>query len=130
MTDDRTWFTNDQNLTYRFNNGIPNQLTESISPWMNNARAAWDGCSCRHNSTHDRFTLQGALRFDRAVSWFPEQREGPRGFSLTPSSSRQRAASTVTRISRRELGSSTTYRARPRRRSRHTWAGTSKARGR
>ena len=43
MTDDRTWFTNNQNLTYRFNNGVPNQLTESISPWVNNARAAWDG---------------------------------------------------------------------------------------
>ncbi len=43
MTDDRTWMTNDQNLTYRLNNGVPNQLTESISPWVNNARAAWDG---------------------------------------------------------------------------------------
>jgi hypothetical protein len=30
MTDDRRWMTNDQNLAYRFNNGIPNQLTESI----------------------------------------------------------------------------------------------------
>ena len=27
MTDDRTWMTNDQNLTYRVNNGVPNQLT-------------------------------------------------------------------------------------------------------
>ncbi len=27
MTDDRTWYTNSQNLTYRFNNGVPNQLT-------------------------------------------------------------------------------------------------------
>ena len=43
MTDDRTWFTNNQNLTYRVNNGVPNQLTQSISPWVNNARAAWDG---------------------------------------------------------------------------------------
>ena len=42
MTDDRTWMTNNQNLTYRFNNGVPNQLTESISPWVNNARAGWD----------------------------------------------------------------------------------------
>ena len=43
MTDDRTWMTNDQNLTYRFNNGVPNQLTQSISPWVNNARVAWQG---------------------------------------------------------------------------------------
>ena len=27
MTDDRTWLTNNQNLTYRVNNGVPNQLT-------------------------------------------------------------------------------------------------------
>ncbi len=43
MTDDRTWMTNDQNLTYRFNNGVPNQLTQSISPWVNDTRVAWDG---------------------------------------------------------------------------------------
>jgi hypothetical protein len=43
MTDDRTWYTNNQNLTYRVNNGVPNQLTESISPWVNNASVAWDG---------------------------------------------------------------------------------------
>ena len=48
MTDDRTWMTNDQNLTYRFNNGVPNQLTQSISPWVNNARVGLAGrCSCR-----------------------------------------------------------------------------------
>jgi hypothetical protein len=84
MTDDRTWFTNDQNLTYRVNNGEPNQLTQSISPWVNNARAAWDGLFVQDQWTHRRLTLQGALRFDRARSWFPEQREGPSRFLLTP----------------------------------------------
>ena len=29
MTDDRTLMTNNQNLTYRLNNGVPNQLTQS-----------------------------------------------------------------------------------------------------
>src|SRR5262245_27999968 len=29
MTQDITWTTNNQNLTYRFNNGVPNQLTQS-----------------------------------------------------------------------------------------------------
>ena len=42
MTDDRTWMTNNQSLTYRVNNGVPNQLTQSISPWVNNARAGWN----------------------------------------------------------------------------------------
>ena len=80
MTDDRTWFTNNQNLTYRFDNGVPNQLTESISPWVNNARASWDGVFAQGRWTRERLTLQGAVRFDRARSWFPAQQEGPSRF--------------------------------------------------
>ena len=60
MTDDRTWMTNNQNLTYRFNNGVPNQLTQSISPWVNNARAAWERSFVQEHWTRDRLTLQGA----------------------------------------------------------------------
>jgi carboxypeptidase family protein len=84
MTDDRTWMTNNQNLTYRFNNGIPNQLTQSISPWVNDARAAWDGVFVQEQWTRNRLTLHGALRFDRASSWFPAQQEGPSRFLPTP----------------------------------------------
>ncbi|HKE85200.1 MAG TPA: TonB-dependent receptor [Vicinamibacterales bacterium] len=80
FTDDRTWFTNDQNLTYRVNNGIPNQLTESISPWVNNARAGWTAFYAQEQWTMGRLTLQGALRYDRAGSWFPEQTIGPTRF--------------------------------------------------
>jgi hypothetical protein len=76
MTDDRTWMTNNQNLTYRVDNGEPNQLTQSISPWVNNARAGWDGLFVQEQWTGRRLTLQGAVRFDRARSWFPEQQEG------------------------------------------------------
>ena len=83
MTDDRTWFTNDQNLAYRFNNGVPNQLTQSISPWVNDSRAAWQAVFVQDQWTHRRLTLQGALRFDRAWSWFPAQREGPSRFLPT-----------------------------------------------
>lgn len=84
MTDDRTWMTNNQNLTYRVDNGVPNQLTESISPWVNDARAAWQGLYVQEQWTHDRVTLQGALRFDRSWSWFPAQQEGPSRFLPTP----------------------------------------------
>ena len=84
MTDDRTWMTNDQNLTYRLNNGVPNQLTESISPWVNNARAAWDGVFIQDQWTRGKLTLQGALRFDRSYSWFPQQTEGPSRFLPSP----------------------------------------------
>jgi hypothetical protein len=84
MTDERTWFTNDQNLTYRVNDGVPNQLTQSISPWVNNTRVAWVGLFIQDQWTRDRLTLRGALRFDRAVSWFPQQQEGPSRFLSNP----------------------------------------------
>ena len=84
FTDDRTWFTNDQNLTYRLNNGVPNQLTQSISPWVNNARAGWTAFYAQEQWTLGRLTLQGALRYDRAGSSFPEQEIGPTRFLPTP----------------------------------------------
>ena len=42
MTDDRQWFTINQNLSYRVDNGVPNQLTQLISPWVNNTRVGLD----------------------------------------------------------------------------------------
>ena len=83
MTDDRLWETNSQNLTYRVNNGVPNQLTESISPWMNNTRVAWDAVFAEEQWRLNRLTFQGALRFDVARSWFPAQQEGPSRFLPT-----------------------------------------------
>jgi hypothetical protein len=80
LTDERAWYTNNQNLTYRLNNGVPNQLTESISPWVNSSRADWHALFAQEQWTFHRLTLQGALRFDRASSWFPEQQEGPTRF--------------------------------------------------
>ena len=80
MTDDRTWNTNSTDLWYRFNNGIPNQLTQTISPWINNARAGWHAVFAQEQWTMGRLTLQGALRFDVARSWFPEQNIGPDRF--------------------------------------------------
>ena len=84
MTDDRRWMTNDQSLTYRVDNGVPNQLTQSISPWVNDARAAWQAWFLQEQWTVRRLTLQGAVRFDRAWSWFPEQQEGPSRFLPVP----------------------------------------------
>jgi hypothetical protein len=80
MTDDRTWHSNSQNLYYRFNNGIPNQLTQTISPWINNGRAGWNALFVQEQWTKDRLTLQGAMRYDRARSWFPAQKIGPTRF--------------------------------------------------
>ena len=80
MTDDRTWYSNNNDLWYRFNNGIPNQLTQTINPWVNDARAGWDAVFAQEQFTMGRLTLQGALRFDVARSWFPEQNIGPDRF--------------------------------------------------
>ena len=84
LTSDRVWYTNNQNLTYRFNNGVPNQLTESISPWIDHSRAGWHALFAQEQWTFRRLTLQGALRFDRASSWFPEQGAGPSRFLPIP----------------------------------------------
>ena len=84
MTDDRRWVTNDQNLTYRVDNGVPNQLTESVSPWVNNARVAWGALFAQDQWSLRRLTLEAAVRFDRSWSWFPAQQEGPSRFLATP----------------------------------------------
>ncbi len=80
MSSDRSWSTNDQNLTYRFNNGVPNQLTQSVSPWTNRSRAGFHAFYVQEQWTLSRLTLQGALRFDRARSWYLEQQLGPSRF--------------------------------------------------
>jgi hypothetical protein len=80
MSDIRTWSVNSQNLDYRFNNGVPNQITQYISPWVNDAKGAWHAVFVQDQYTVGRMTLQGALRFDHSSSWYPEQVEGPSKF--------------------------------------------------
>ena len=83
MTDNQTWFSNSQNLAYRLNNGIPNQLTMYISPYQRDSRAAFTALYAQEQWTAGRLTVQGALRFDKARSWFPAQEEGPTRFLPT-----------------------------------------------
>ena len=44
----------------------------------------WDAVFVQERWTRDRLTLQGAVRFDRARSWFPAQQEGPSRFLPVP----------------------------------------------
>jgi hypothetical protein len=76
FNDDRTSFTNDQQLRFRFNNGVPNQITTAV-PFTQLARASILGFYAQEQFTMNRLTLQGGLRFDRARGWFPEQKIGP-----------------------------------------------------
>jgi len=83
FVDDRSSFTNDQNLWYRVNNGVPNQLTEVV-PFTTYARAAITAFYVQEQWTLNRLTLQGALRYDHASGWFPDQQVGPTRFMPVP----------------------------------------------
>jgi len=67
-------FQNSTSLSYRVNNGVPNQLTElgfnGVTTIGHTALAAFYG---QDQWTVGRLTLQGAVRYDRAWSWYPEQ---------------------------------------------------------
>jgi len=77
LGDDRTNFLNDQFLTYRFNNGVPNQFTQNINHYKTLQRVRTTAFYAQDAWTLNRFTFQGAIRYDRAWSYFPEQTIGP-----------------------------------------------------
>jgi hypothetical protein len=77
-------FTNDQNLSYTFNNGVPIQLTQTLLPFTTSYRTRNMSLYVQDQRTHGRMTLQGALRFDRNWSFSPEQRIGPTNFLPNP----------------------------------------------
>jgi hypothetical protein len=62
-------------LRYRFNNGVPNQLTMFIHNFQNDLWMRDDGFYANGQWTMNKLTLQGGLRFDRAWSYSPEQVE-------------------------------------------------------
>ncbi len=72
------------NLNYRVNNGVPNQFTMFINDYPNTNWMRADGFFVQQGWTRDRLTLQGALRFDIAQSWSPEQQVGPARFMPEP----------------------------------------------
>ena len=71
-------------LRYRFNNGVPNQLTMFINQYQNDLWMRDDAFYAQGQWTMNKLTLQGGLRFDRAWSWAPEQQEGPTRFLPVP----------------------------------------------
>jgi hypothetical protein len=68
------------NLTYRFNNGSPNRLTENLDPFMYKSRVRYNAFYAQDAWTHNRLTLQGAIRYDHSWSYYPEQQVGPTRF--------------------------------------------------
>jgi Carboxypeptidase regulatory-like domain len=71
LMDDRFPYTNSQFMTFRMNNGRPDQITEIIDYNLIQQRVRYDAYYAQEQWTAGRITLQGALRFDRATSIFP-----------------------------------------------------------
>ena len=64
---------NSQRLAYRFNNGVPNQITQQAGDFRREVRTEYASFYAQEAWTRGRLTLQGAVRYDHAWSHFPEQ---------------------------------------------------------
>jgi hypothetical protein len=84
LKDSQFTYTNDQFVAYRFNGGIPNQITENINSFPLEQRVRYDSFYGQEQWTIGRMTLQGALRFDHAWSYFPEVTVPATRFFPTP----------------------------------------------
>ena len=71
--DNQTNHSNDQFLSYRLNNGVPNQFTQTINRFTRHQWVRTAAFYVQDSYTTGRFTFQGALRYDHAWSFFPEQ---------------------------------------------------------
>jgi hypothetical protein len=83
LMDNQFVYTNAQSLMFRVNNGVPNQITEDINSFPNQQRVRYDALYAQEQWTIGRITLQGALRYDRAWSFYPEATVGPVPFLRT-----------------------------------------------
>ena len=84
LESDITALTNTHNLAFRVNSGVPNQLTQNLNPFVAVTRTRFDGIYAQLQRTAGRVTMQGAVRFDRARSWFPAAQIGPTRFLPNP----------------------------------------------
>src|SRR6185436_17125906 len=83
LDDQRKNFTNDQFLQYRVNNGVPDQITQTIGQYPIRQDVRFDAFYAQEQWTKGRITFQGALRYDHAWSYFPQQEVGPVPFFPT-----------------------------------------------
>jgi len=82
--DDEQYFTNDEKVAYRLNNGVPNLITETLHSNLRKLRTRYHAFYAQEQWSLGRMTLQGAVRFDHAWSYSPEQIVGPTRFLPTP----------------------------------------------
>ena len=63
-------------LSYRFNNGLPNQLSQRVGTNQTSNSLRYHGLYIQDQWTRGRLTLQGALRYETASSWAPAGENG------------------------------------------------------
>ena len=82
--DNRSGESQTPKMTYRFNNGIPNQITQNLLPWQSLSRVRYNALFVQNQLTRGRLTLSGAVRYDHSWSYYPEQQIGPSRWLTTP----------------------------------------------
>jgi hypothetical protein len=69
---------NDYHLSYRFNNGIPNQITQRATPHQTITTLKGElGVFAQDKWTINKLTLNSGVRFDYFNVYYPEQALGP-----------------------------------------------------
>jgi hypothetical protein len=68
---------NDSGLQYRFNDGVPNQITEFATPYDIVSHMNESGAFVQDRWTAGRLTVNAGLRFDYFGTRFPQQHLGP-----------------------------------------------------
>jgi len=72
---DSNW-ANPESVVYQFNNGTPNLFWELSGLFKSQWRTRYNAFFAQDSWTHGRLTLQGALRFEHAWSYYPESSIG------------------------------------------------------
>jgi hypothetical protein len=65
-----------QQISYRFNSGSPNQLSQRVGPNRVTDSLRYDALFIQDQWTGKRLTLQGGVRYETARSWAPEDSNG------------------------------------------------------
>jgi hypothetical protein len=74
--EETTDFANDTQLVYTFNGGAPTSFSFRIAPWQTSNRTMSQALFAQDQWTIGRLTVQGAIRYDHAWSWFPAEHNG------------------------------------------------------
>src|SRR5581483_9543988 len=80
---DQKVFDSDSPMSFRFNNGVPNQLTLRATPYRTLIDEQDHGAFVQDRWTVNRLTVTGGLRYDYFHVSFPAQSVGPAPFAPT-----------------------------------------------